>query len=58
MFDKVLKQYCCKHDVWIIIQLNQYLNLIVAVLLETHRAQHCKYIAQQRANIGWFGSQN
>jgi hypothetical protein len=51
MFDKMLKQYCCKHDVWTIIKLNQYLNLIVAVLLETHRAQHCKYIALQFANI-------
>ena len=22
------------------------------------QAQHCQYTAQQRANIGWFGSQN
>ena len=54
MFDKMLKQYCCKHDVWTIIKLNQYLNLIVAVLLETHRAQHCKYTVLQCVSSGWF----
>ena len=34
------------------------LFFIDAGLCGTHRAQRCQYTAQQRANIGWFGSQN
>jgi hypothetical protein len=34
------------------------LIFIDAGLWGTHRAQRCQYTAQQRANIGWFGSQN
>ena len=47
-----------KHGVWIITQYNQWLIFTDAGLWGTHRAQHCKYTAQQYANIGWFGSQN